>query len=134
MTWIKDIKGDIINTDSIAYISMCRNPNKEGMGYPKDHEVFANVKEPGMNEPIIFTGTEEECKEYMDKLMMDLNGPRLKPKFYPEPHADYEALYDASKLSEGDTFRMYPNGPLQRCVKADRKGENMPYILFEEAK
>ena len=74
MTWIKDINGDIINTDSIAYISMCRNPNKEGMGYPKDHEVFANVKEPGMNEPIIFTGTEEECKEYMDKLMRDLNG------------------------------------------------------------
>ena len=124
--WIKDIKGDIINTGFVCGMYLYTSVDSTC-------EVIATIKEPGFNEPVLFKGTEEECKEYMDKLMRDLNGPRLKPKFYPEPHADYEALYDASKLSEGDTFRLYPNGPLQRCVKADRV-ENMPYILFEEAK
>ena len=129
--WIKDIKGDIINTDKYHKAEI----------YGQGSEVKVKIiSTPTTNNSrvlvvdYLFEGTKEECKEYMDKLVRDLNGPSLKPKFYPEPHADYEALYDASKLSEGDTFRLYPNGPLQRCVKADRKGKNMPYILFEEAK
>jgi len=130
MTWIKDINGDIINTDKYNKAEI------SGQGSEVKVKIMSTATTNNSRFLVVdylFEGTKEECKEYMDKLVRDLNGPSLKPKFYPEPHADYEALYDASKLSEGDTFRLYPNGPLQRCVKAD-KVENMPYILFEEAK
>ena len=132
MTWIKDIKGDILNTDYVCGVFLYTSIDSTC-------EVIT-MKEPGFNESVLFQGTEEECKEYMDKLMRDLNGELSYEEEYARQLdkeralAQHKALYDASKLSEGDTFRLYPNGPLQRCVKADRKVENMPYILFEEAK
>lgn len=70
--WIKDIEGSLLNTDFICaiYLLPCGST---------PYKVIASVKEPGFNEPELFKGTEEDCKEYIDKLMMDLNGTRQKP-------------------------------------------------------
>ena len=70
--WIKDIEGSLLNTNFICgmYLHIIDDT---------PYEVIATMKEPGFNEPVLFTGTEEECKEYMDKLMIDLNGTRQNP-------------------------------------------------------
>jgi len=65
--WIKDIEGNILNTDFTCGIYLYKSVDST-------YEVIATMKEPGFNEPVLFKGTEEECKEYIDKLMMDLNG------------------------------------------------------------
>ncbi len=69
--WIKDIEGSLLNTDFTCgmYLHIIDDTT----------EVIATMKEPGFNEPVLFKGTKEECKEYMGKLMIELNGTRQKP-------------------------------------------------------
>jgi len=82
--WIKDIEGNILNTDFTCGIYLYKSVDST-------YEVIATIKEPGFNEPVLFKGTEEECKEYIDKLMMDLNGqPYLVPD---QSYAEVSGLY-----------------------------------------
>ena len=65
--WIKDKSGDIVNTRHIQ--SICYHEGIDGS------EVVCTLELAGqVLQATLFEGTEEECKEYIDKLMMDLNG------------------------------------------------------------
>ena len=69
MTWIKDINGDILNAYHYRKIGCEERP------LIAKFCVFAILKkETGGRWDDLFQGTEEECKEYMDKMMRDLNG------------------------------------------------------------
>jgi hypothetical protein len=80
--WIKDIKGDIINTRHIQ--SIVYNEAINGS------EVLCTLELAGqILQATTFEGTEEECKEYMDKLMRDLNG-----------ELSYEEQYESQLMKE----------------------------------
>ena len=87
MTWIKDIKGDIINTRHIQSIVYHESINGS--------EVLCTLELAGqILQATTFKGTEEECKEYMDKLMRDLNGgPYIVPA---QNISELASLYNAS--------------------------------------
>ena len=90
--WIKDRDGRLVNSERIDLI------------YPsvyEDDEGWAVLAYHNDDEPIsyaLFEGTEEECKEYMDKLMRDLNGELS----YEE---EYERQLDKERaLAQHDAF------------------------------
>ena len=71
MTWIKDIKGDIINTDKYNKAEI------SGQGSEVKVKIISTATTNNSRVLVVdylFEGTKEECKEYMDKLMRDLNG------------------------------------------------------------
>jgi hypothetical protein len=91
MTWIKDIKGDIINTDKYNKVEI------SGQGSEVKVKIISTATTNNSRVLVVdylFEGTEEECKEYMDKLMRDLNGVNQMRAAYEHHKAEAKRLID----------------------------------------